>query len=162
MRKKVITMVMLMCFAGSSIYGGAWLGNVIMRIIYIGAAVAISSATVSTIGVTLSVGSTMRKNKESKEVVMRYMKENHAALVRDIAIGQGPMVTEWGKGFDLTPAEMKTVEAKFEGSLDQLNMMHSLKDEITLEDAEVFSKSLVSLMVKVIGEERIVKLVSKE
>ena len=107
---------------------------------------------ITIVGITLTTNSDAQK--QAKKEVAQYMLQNHVNLVRDISAANGPMITEWCADFHLSLEEASKFELIFEGSQEQITMLHSLKDEITLEDAELFSKSLINLMAKVVDENR--------
>ncbi|MES0492036.1 MAG: hypothetical protein ABUK01_18730 [Leptospirales bacterium] len=117
-----------------------------------------------TVGVTTGVfvgQSTEKKKQNSDQALAKYMQSNHASLVRDISMGRGPMVTEWGANIGLNTAEQQELENRLEGSKEQMEMLKALSDNIEIQDARAFSRSLVTLVINVIGRERTEALLPK-
>ncbi|MES0492016.1 MAG: hypothetical protein ABUK01_18630 [Leptospirales bacterium] len=164
MKKGIILLLAISLFKPINGYGdiGASLGGAL------GASSAeafIAASTYSVVGITITVlgvittiATVNAKGKKSKEELVRYMKSNHVNLVRDISMGRGPMITDWGAELNLTRVEQKRLEYRLEGSIEQIEMLQALFDEIEIEDAEAFSKALVNIILDVIGDERLVAI----
>jgi len=90
------------------------------------------------------------------------MRKHHASLVRDIALGRGPVITDWGAHLKLSPKEQSKFVQTLEGSREQINMLASLDGEIESEDAEAFSESFYRLLVRALGQSRVSQLVEVE
>jgi len=114
------------------------------------------------IGIALAYTSHEREKIRARKELMTYMRKNHLSLVRDIALGRGLVITEWGANLKLSPIEQRQLERTLEGSSQQLNMLASLEGEIEPEDADSFSKSFYDLLVQTLGQKRVLLIVESE
>jgi len=146
MKKKLISLLIALTMS-SSVIG--------LATVYL--VTALIPAIAGTIVGVVSGDSFNKKKEKSKEELAKYMKKNHAILVRDVSMGSGPMITEWGSEMGLNKHEQIVFETRLEGSSEQMAMLNSLSGNIDLHDAEVFSQALVDLLVEVIGKDRIVE-----
>jgi len=103
---------------------------------------------------------TSEEKEKAKEEIALYMKRNHMSLVRDIALARGPIITGWAGELELNSFEQALFENRLEGSKEQLELLAALSGEIDLNDAELFSRSLVSVLVDIVDEERLANLAS--
>ena len=152
MAKKIVILLLSLNLA-NPVYAGA---DPIWAIISVGAGF-IAALPVGITAGALTTGLN-RKSKEAKDLAI-YMRRNHVSLVRDIALGRGPVITDWGASLKLFPVEQAQLERTLEGSREQIYMLASLAGDIESEDAEVFSESFYRLLVQALGQNRVSQIV---
>jgi len=103
-------------------------------------------------GMQINQSNKKKKDQYEKDVAM-FMKKNHASLVRDIALGRGPMILEWGANMHMNSSEQAKFENRIEGSMEQMEMLTSLSGTIEIKDAAIFSRALVRVLVDVVGKD---------
>jgi len=157
MKKKVITLVLALTFTRASVSGmnlldtNAWAASSVASVVIVAVTSGISTLIIS-IGLTASAG------EGSDEVLMRYMKANHVQLKHDFSLASGSFFNDLAYELVLTQNEKQNLANEFEGSIEQQTIMQTLNGEITLEKAGLFSTTMATYLLKIVGPQRMVEV----
>lgn len=105
--------------------------------------------------VFFAVRSTVKSEEEEAQAnLQRFMRDYHAGLVRDLTVGNGPILSALTHELDLTAQERERLLSGIARSEEQLALLHSLAGPIGPEDARRFAVAFNRIGAQSLGTER--------
>jgi hypothetical protein len=90
-----------------------------------------------------------------------YMREHHALLTHDVALGTGPVFDAWAHDLRLTARERVDLRRGLEGSADQGALLDALDGPIDEAHAQRFAAAFLRATARVLGPARTRALVAR-
>ena len=86
------------------------------------------------------------ENEKKAEALRNTLRQHHAALVRDVLVGTGPLLDDWLVSFGLTASECRQFTARLSASKEQTVMLESLDDNVAGARVFAFAKAFSSVL----------------
>lgn len=119
----------------------------------------ITAGAVIYFGIRATTSSFNSDSDRSRVRLTRFLQRNHTVVKKSIALAGGRMLQDWGSGLGMTSDEMRKVQRALEGSPEQKEMLRILNQKITPAEAVGFSRQLVRVIRKTVGEKRFAAIV---
>lgn len=120
--------------------------------------IAVSGATVALAAWALAVV-TANQVRVADAHMLRYLREHHALVTRDVIEGDGIIFDGWYVALGLTDAERGLMRQALDATDEQDSMLAALDHVDSLEKARQFSGAFVSVLRRALGDERVKALV---
>ncbi|MGK0362875.1 MAG: hypothetical protein ACI9U2_005197, partial [Bradymonadia bacterium] len=88
------------------------------------------------------------------------LRQHHAAVVRDVLLGDGPFLDDWLIALGLSAAERGAFARRLDASREQTVMLESLADDIAGARVVVFAKAFSHVMRDAVGDHRFEAIVT--
>jgi hypothetical protein len=95
------------------------------------------------------------RDQQRTQALVRFMQRNHALLVRDLATGEGPLLTSWGRALGLAAAERERLGRTLAGSPEQTELLQALDGRIDEPRARRFAASFTRVARRSLGNGRL-------
>lgn len=126
---------------------------------WIVAGLIITAGAVVYLGVRATTSTFNRDRGRKRRRLTRFLQRNHDAVKKSIAMAGGRILQDWGNGLGMSVAEMRKVQRALEGSPEQKSMLRILDRKISPAGATIFSKQLIRVIRRSVGEKRFAAIV---
>ena len=132
-----------------------------MRVLSVVAAIVVVAGI--GVGAGFWIWSSVRDDQEDGATarVEGYMRRNHGQLVREVALGAGPLLAALYDDLGLTPQEARAVGQRLEGSSEQTDLLIALDGEVDPRSAERFASAIMEVTSEGLGPKRMVELMRR-
>lgn len=120
--------------------------------------IVVSGATVA-LGAWALVAVTVHKRRANDARMLRYLREHHALVARDVMESDGPLLEGWYVALGLTADERLRAKQALDATDEQASMLAALDSLDSVEQARRFAGAFVSALTRALGETRVRVLV---
>jgi hypothetical protein len=105
-------------------------------------------------GVLSSRLTTRRQDQQNVRALARFLRRNHALVIRDVAMGDGPMLAAWSSALGLSTTERERLAQSLDGSAEQTELLQALDGDIDDGRARRFAADFARVGQRALGGER--------
>jgi hypothetical protein len=131
---------------GSSKRKGAVLISVALLLVAVGA---------TTVGLVRTSGALAQADEQQKmRQLARFLQRHHALVARDVVMGEGPLLSAWGRALGLRVGERELLSRCLDGSPEQAELLAALDGSIDEGRARRFAVGFTRLGQRALGDQR--------
>jgi hypothetical protein len=132
---------------GSSQRKGSVLISVALLLVAVGA---------TTVGLVRTSGALAQADEKQKmRQLARFLQRHHALVARDVVMGEGPLLSAWGRALGLQTGERDRLSRCLDGSPEQAELLASLDGRIDESRARRFAVGFTRLGQRALGDHRL-------
>lgn len=128
------------------------------EVVVVVSAIAVTGATVA-FGVWAVSALSFRQLYVADARMLRYLREHHALVARDVIAGDGIIFDGWYVALGLSEDERALMKRALDASDEQASMLAALDGVDSVEQARRFAGAFVSMLHRALGEARVKALV---
>jgi hypothetical protein len=98
------------------------------------------------------------QDRQRTQALAKFLQRNHALVVRDVALGEGPLLASWERSLGLAPGERERLGRALAGSPEQTELLQALDGRIDEGRARRFAASFTRVARRSLGPSRLQQL----